>query len=352
MCGGEKELIVTGYEVLRMAEKSNKTDDVPGSATLKQLMTGYQVARALLAADELRLVDLLRDGPKSLAEIANETGTHGPTLKRFMRILQISNIIKEREDEVFLLGPMAEGLSEAARGGVESYQAWSNILYTLRTGKPSFENMFGKQFYEHLGEDPGRVERWDNAMISVSKEWISAFLEVYDFTGVGSLADLAGGRGTFISKVLTLYPTMRGILLDRPHVIAMAESVVEAAGVRDRCRLVGGSFIETVPSGADTYTICNALVDWDENQVLKIFMNCRQAMDKGGKLLVVDRLLPGSDHPDFEEMIFLDLFFLVLFGGGLRAVNTYKKLFTRASFRVERIAPIGQQFSLMESTAI
>src|SRR6266478_6937497 len=119
-------------------------------------------------------------------------------------------------------------------------------------------------------------------MVEISRDWIPAVLAAYDFPGTNILADLGGGRGTFLASVLAAHPTMRGILLDKPHVVAGGAAVLAAVGVTDRCHIVGGNFLDEVPAGADTYTLCNAICGWDDDVGAAILRNVRRAQTHDG----------------------------------------------------------------------
>jgi hypothetical protein len=77
----------------------------------------------------------------------------------------------------------------------------------------------------------------------------TAILEAYDFSGLQVLADIGGGNGSAIAAILKKYPDMRGILFDLPGVAERAKQNIQAAGVADRCQVIGGSFMEAVPTG-------------------------------------------------------------------------------------------------------
>ena len=316
---------------------------------LRQLLAGYQVSRALLVADELGLVELLQHGPHSADELARATGTHAPSVQRLLRALAGVEAVTERDGR-FSLGPLAVGLRElgTARLGVESYRVWGELAYTLRTGKPAFDRVYGKPFYAYIGEDPVRGSRWDSAMVEISRDWIPAVLAAYDFPGTSILADVGGGRGTFLASVLAAHPAMRGILLDQPHVVAGAGSVLAAAGVTERCQVVGGSFLDEVPAGADTYTLCNALCDWDDEVGATILQNVRRALAGKGKILVIDRILPPADHPSYSLVAFLDLWFLALEGGRIRTQDEYARLLAEAGFGIARVVPTASEFTVIE----
>jgi len=335
--------------VLEPARSEGPPDAAERRRRLRQLLAGYQVSRALLAAEELGLVESLEQGEKNVDELARATGTHPPSVHRLLRALVSVEILTERDGR-FSLGPLAAGLRDlgTARLGLESYRAWDELAHTLRTGTPAFDRVYGRRFYEYIGEDPVRVTRWDDAMMAIAQSWIPAVLAAYDFPGTRRLADLGGGRGTFLTAVLATYPAMHGILFDRPHVVVNAGPVVARAGVTERCELVGGNFLDAAPPGADTYTLCNALNDWDDELGSRVLQNVRQALAGKGKVLLIDRVFPSPDDPSRPLVAFLDLWFLVMEGGRIRTRDEYERLLTGAGFEIARVVPTASEFSVIE----
>ena len=76
-------------------------------------------------------------------------------------------------------------------------------------------------------------------------------MQAYDFSGIQTLVDVGGGNGSNIAHILQQYPEMQGILFDLPHVVERAQPHIEAAGLSERCEIVGGNFFESVPGNAD-----------------------------------------------------------------------------------------------------
>lgn len=316
--------------------------------TIRQLVTGYQVARALLAADEIGLLDHLQGEPKSVSELAEATGTHGPTLARFVRALAAVELLAVDSDGRVLRGLLAEGLREAARIGVENYRAWCELPYTLRTGKPAFDQVFGQGFYEYLDGEPKKAERFNAALAAVSKGWIPGVLTAVDFTGDKTVADIGGGHGTFLAELLKTHTHLEGILIDQAAVLSHADAVLTAEGVKDRCRLETANFLESLPQGANVSMLCNLLTDWDDDHASLILQNCRASMEDGGRIVVVDRVLPPSDEPAHRSAAFLDLFFLVMEGGRIRTLEEFVRIFESAGFRLVRSVPVGDGFHALE----
>lgn len=318
--------------------------------TIRQLVTGYQAARALLAADEINLLHHLQDGPKQVNELAVATKTHEPTLLRFLRALASIDLVVVRDRQVSK-GPLADGLKDAARIGVENYRVWNELPYTLSTGCPAFEKVFGRGFYEYLENEPEKAERFNTSLAAVSMGWISSVLDAVDFTGSKVVADIGGGHGTFLIELLKTNLHLQGILIDQAAVLSHAKAVVESAGVQDRCRMESVNFLKTLPDGADLCSLCNLLVDWDDTNANLILQNCHAAMGDGGRILVVDRVLPPTDDPGHRSAAFLDLFFLLMEGGRIRTQKEYEGLFEAADFHLIRTFPVGGGFYVLEGSS-
>jgi hypothetical protein len=87
---------------------SNTQQSANDTDTIRQLVTGYQAARALLAADEINLLHHLQAGPMQVNELAVATKTHEPTLLRFLRALATVDLVVVKGQQVSK-GPLADG---------------------------------------------------------------------------------------------------------------------------------------------------------------------------------------------------------------------------------------------------
>jgi hypothetical protein len=139
---------------------------------------------------------------------------------------------------------------------------------------------------------------------------------------------------------------MRGLLFDRPHVVARARPRLEAAGVAGRCALAGSDFFEAAPGGADAYLLGHILHDWDDAKAGRILDNLRRAMPAGARLLVVEYVLPDDDGQAFGKL--LDLHMMVAIGGQERTEAEYRQLFAAHGFRLTRVVPTATDISVVE----
>jgi ubiquinone/menaquinone biosynthesis C-methylase UbiE len=322
---------------------------------LDQMITGYWISQAVYAAAKFAIADHLQDGPKTVAELASATSTNSDALYRLLRALASVGIFAEGDSRRFSLTPLAEPLRSDVAGskralalmsGDEQFRTWAEVDYSIRTGKVAFDKVFGKPVFDYLGEHPDKARIFDAAMVGIHGRESNAVLDAYDFSAFGVVADIGGGNGSQITEILKKHGRMRGVLFDLPHVIERANERIQASGLRDRCKLVAGSFFDAVPEGADAYVLRHIIHDWDEEKCLTILRNCHRAMRPADKLLVIESVIPPGNEPFHGK--FLDLVMLLIPGGKERSEAEYRALFGRAGFELTRIVPTGTEISIVE----
>ena len=170
----------------------------------------------------------------------------------------------------------------------------------------------------------------------------------YDFSGCGTIVDVGGGNGSLLASVLAANPSARGILFDLPHVLDQARRQLAAAGVAERCELVGGDFFAGVPAGGDAYLLRWVLHDFDDERAARILQSCRAAMPPEGRLLVIEQVIADGGKPGEWMTKFLDLQMLILLGGQERTEAEFRELFAAAGFRLRRVIATRSPSSILE----
>jgi len=226
------------------------------------------------------------------------------------------------------------------------FQVYANALHSLRTGQPAVEQTVGVPVFEYFSQQPEESEIFNNAMTMFSAMVIPAVLEVCDFSGIGTLVDVAGGHGRVLTSILQKYPSMRGVLFDIEHVLAGARAAIDSLGLSDRCRAVSGDFFKAVPAGGDAYIMKHIIHDWDDERAATILKNIRSAMNPGGRLILLESVVAPGNQPDFAKLI--DLEMLLMPGGRERTEQEFRDLFARAGFELIRITPTKSPLSVIE----
>jgi hypothetical protein len=323
------------------------------------MIIGFQVSRAIGVAAELGIADLLAEGSLSVEQLAALTNTRAPLLYRMLRALASRGIFAELEDGRFAMTPLADRLRSSAPGGsVRAYavfagqafaqRPWEQMLATLRTGQPGFDQVYGAPLFDYLATDVTAGEIFNDAMTSNSSREAEAVIAAYDFTGLRSIVDVAGGHGRLIATVLTANPDAHGVLFDLPHVIAGARPVVHTGSLADRCRLVEGDMFAAVPAGGDAYLLKRTLHDWDDDRARAILQNCARAGKPGARVLIIEMVVPPGNEPHQAKLY--DLMMMVMLGGRERTRHEFADLLAGAGFRLVQIVDTNTPLSVIEAT--
>lgn len=331
----------------------------PPSVDLLNLITGHWRAQAVYTAAKLGIADLLKSGPKSPAEIGAATNSHRDSIYRLLRALAAMGIFAEGGDGRFELTPTAELLRVDAPGSMRSlvlaicgvpWSAWNDTLYSVQTGKPAFDRVYGMSFFEYLAQDEEASRTFDDCMTAQSRMAHSAVASSYDFSKFRRIVDVGGGQGWLLELILRTNRGARGILFDQPHVIESARERLRDTDIEARCDLVEGDFFASVPEGGDAYLLATVIHDWDDEKALAILKNCHRAMTPGTRLLLSEHVIPQGNDAFFGKLLDLDM--LVNVGGKERTADEYRSLLQRAGFEGMRILPTygaASALSIVES---
>ncbi len=330
--------------------------DVSGTTEqmLNRMIVGSWVTQAIYVAAEIGIADILAAGPRTADELARGLRMDGPSLYRVLRALASIDIFREDGEGRFSLTPMGKLLESDAPGskrslarmaGAEFYRSWGGLLPSLKTGGAAFDEVFGKPFFHYMSANPDRWRIYDDAMTGVHDSETIPVLDAYDFTPFETIVDVGGGNGLALAAILRRHPGIRGVLFDLPAVADRAREVVAGAGVSDRCRIEGGDFFDSVPSSGDAYLLRHVIHDWEDGEAIAILGNCRDAMQPGGRVLVVETVIPSGNEPCFGK--WLDLMMLVV-GGRERTREQYGDLFSAAGLRLTRVVPTAHEVSVIE----
>jgi hypothetical protein len=308
---------------------------------------GFIGDRALQTAAELGIPDALVTGPATLEAVAEATGTLPEVLGRLLRPLVAAGVLGLDEDGRYTPTAVSALLES---GHPDTLRPWFRLMYritfrfmddpvfTLRTGRPAFEQRFGTTYFGHLAENPEDAAVFHGAMASFTRRTARAVAAATEFRDGGTVADIGGGLGTLTAEILRRNPGVTGTVFDLPDMAGPASAALAEAGLADRAEVRSGDFFTEVP-GADTLLLSWILHDWDDERSLALLRNCRAAQEEGdGRLLVVEAILPEQPGEGLASV--LDLVMLFGLGGRERTGTEYAELLRRAGYRHVRTVPL------------
>lgn len=273
------------------------------------LCAGFVYSQILYACVQLGIFEILKDGPKSRAEIARATGLSDEAADRLLSGAIALRLLEKRDPDRFGFGMLGAALS--ADAGIKAMIEHHHLLYAdladpvaLLKGETGETNLRRYWAYNTSG-DPRQLGDADVAayshLMSASQTLVAGeILDAYDIARHQTLLDVGGGEGTFLAAAAMRAPDLNLMLFDLPAVARRAAQAFERLQLTGRSQTFGGSFLEDpLPRGADVISLVRVVHDHDDDAVAIILAAAYAALPTGGTLLVAE---PLADTPGAEGM--------------------------------------------------
>lgn len=326
------------------------------SAEMLRMLNAFLTVQALHVAAFLGVADLLAAGSKTVDELAAATKADRSSLHRLLRMLTGPGVFREEADGRFAITALGATLQsdgpDSVRqwalfvGAPEMWAVWAGLRASVMSGGAAFTAVHGTPMWEYIATRPNLGEAFNGWMTRQSRQHNSALVSAYDFSRFRLVVDVGGGQGSTLAAVLSAHPSLRGVLLDLPQVVARTPPL-DDAGVADRCEVIGGDMLRAVPEGADGYLIKRVLMDWGDADSTTILRQCAGAMAADGKVLVVEMLMPTGNDPSPAKPFDI-LMLLNQPGGRIRTEKEFRELFNGAGLRLSKVLPTSSPNSILE----
>jgi len=310
----------------------------PPAAQLGRLLVGHMLTQCLAVVARLGVADQLASGPMDRESLASRVGADPDALYRMMRALASVGVFDETRPMTFAQTPLSELLREdatpsfrhlAMMNGGELFRAWGDAFESAKTGRPAFEHLFGASHFAYLAQNPEEQTLFNKAMSGAARGFVDVLAGV-DWTGIRRVVDVGGGDGTLLLGLLARCPSLEGVVFDLPQVVLAAEAKIAASDVAGRLTCTGGSFLVDDLPEADAYVLARVLHDWNDPEAALILGACRRSIRAGGRLLILDEILPEGNAPHPGKLV--DLQMLVVVGGRERTQREWEVLLRGAGF--------------------
>jgi predicted O-methyltransferase YrrM len=324
---------------------------------MTEMMFGYAVSQITRTAAELNVADHLAAGPLSAQEIADREGSAPATTFRLLRACAVFGLVTTDAEGRFhgtaLLDTLRKDAPRSLRAMVMAvtnsahWLPWLRFGATVRTGHSQAYNALGMDFFDYLEQNPSMAREFSAGMSSVTSVWAPALAGLIDTSTVRRAVDVGGANGALLTLLQEANPSLRGVVFDRPNVARDAEAIIARNGFADRTEVVGGDFFEAVPP-ADLYLLKFILHDWDDESCVKILRRCREAMEPGGRIAILE-LIVGDDQDSLG--VLMDLNMLACAGGRERTLPEFDALLHRAGLRRSAVLTAESPQTVIEAVA-
>ncbi|MER8011736.1 methyltransferase [Streptomyces sp. NPDC094149] len=334
--------------------------DQSDSYALLHLIQGAVITQALSVAARLGVADVLADGPLPVTDIAARVGSDPQATHRLLRALAGHEVFARRADGRYENTPMSEHLREDAPDSMRGFavlmshptlwEEWGHLAATVDSGEanlPKLRGMGALDFF-HANLDYARV--FFEAFGGLSASETDPILAAYDFSVFGTVVDVIAGRGNLLAGILKQAPDTKGVLYDSKIATVDSPALFEAAGVADRLTIEHGGYLDKLPTGGDAYVFKHIIHDFSRADAITALRNAREAIAPGGKLLVIEYVIPESNEKHLGNTI--DLWLMLMLGAQERTLAEYTELFAEAGFQLTRAVPTSAPISVIEGIPV
>jgi C-methyltransferase len=254
---------------------------------LKSFFTEYWKYMAVSTACKLNLFDHLQEA-KTANQLANEISLNEDKLLLLLNALSNTDFL-DKNGNFFKINSLSELLTEhnpeslkyaCLNWSGEHLTSWQNLDYSIKTGKSSFEDIYGKPFFDFLNDYPEKLHAYHKGMYQYAKDDYKTLPDVINFSKHKSVMDVGGGYGAVLQNIKAKFSNVECILFDLPKVI---EKVTIP-----NIQKISGSFFEKIPSLSEAIVLSRVLHDWNDEYANLILKNCFEALPTNGILYVIE----------------------------------------------------------------
>jgi len=317
--------------------------------TINAHLANVYPALAMLAGMQLDVFSPLADGPRDAQSLADALGVQAPKLRPLLYALVTAGLLTvdgERfantaESMEFLV----RGKPRYLGGTAEAYaDLWSATLHTaasIRSGVPQAKHDFSRMSADELRAFIRGIDAGAGATARrLHKD--------YTLAARRHLLDAGGGAGGLSLALCRLCPGLRATVAELPSVATITRECVAASGLAPRVDVIEADLIAGPPPGRyDLATLRSVLQVLSATDAARVLSNVAAALEPGGELFVVGRMLDDSrlSPPD---AVAVNVMFLNVYDDGQAWTEAeYRGWFRAAGLGEVTRQPLAGGYSVM-----
>lgn len=301
---------------------------------------------------KLNIPELTKAKYVNIDFLAKKSEANEVALFRILRALTGIKIFKQKENS-FKLSKHATPLLADAENSITNVilwiiewkrKVWDNVLYSVKTGKPAFDDVYKKPLFDFLSENEEVQVLFDNVMSQRTKLNTQQILKYYNFSKEQKIVDIGGGNGMLLSEILKKQTNARGVLFDTSDVINKDDNLIKKCKLEHRCESIEGDFFKSVPKNGDIYILKEVLHDWNDENSIKILKKCANAMNEEGKILIIEHAVDMS----YPDSLLLDVSMLLTTGGQERTKKEFKNILKKSGLILTKVYKTKSSLKIIE----
>jgi ubiquinone/menaquinone biosynthesis C-methylase UbiE len=278
---------------------------------LSSIAYGFMASKALFAALGVDLFTHLAAGPRTTAQLSDDTGVAAHRLQTLLHALSAVGLVVARKQGYTNAPACQRYLVRGAPGEFGEYfrlqvaQQIYPALVHLDAGLAGTGSAFDT--YAELLSRPDEARTFTTAQHAGSQAAARVLAERTPLGGARTMLDVGGGSGAFSVALCTRNPCLTATILDFPAVVDVARTYRDEAGLGARIDLLPGDVVHIPwPSDQDVVLLSYLLSALGDAEIDVVLAKAETSLTPGGLLIVHDFMLddPGPG-PAFAALWFL-----------------------------------------------
>ena len=264
---------------------------------LADLAGAHAGARAIQVALKLRLFEALAGRSLDASELAASIGCDPHATALIANAMVAMGLLDKRADRLsltpasrrFLLVASPEYLGAMILFDEAIFPLWSRLEDSIRSGTPART----PDMFQRRHEETALFIRAMDSLVRARGDavWTA---ENVDLSGIGAIADVGGGPGTYLIEFMRRFPALKGAILDLPATLAVAQQLLDErdAGLAARIELVEYDYRrEELPAGFDAIFLSNIIHSEDAPTNRALLQRCYRGLQPGGIVIIKDHIM-------------------------------------------------------------
>ena len=315
------------------------------------LTAGFVYSQIFASCVNLGLLEILNGQTQHILALSAKTGLSVDATGRLLSAAESLGLVTEIEPGFWALDDL--GAVAANDFGVLAMVRHHSLLYAdladpvALLKQRSRDTGIARLWAYSANSEPAGINAEDartySELMRVSQDAVTReVLRVHDFNIYREVVDVGGGHGRFLSNVAAKANRPKLHLFDLPPVAEQGRIALEAIGLAPRLKTTGGSFFDdSVPKGADCYTLVRVLYDHDDEAALQILKTVRAAMQPGSTLVIAEPM-GGTKGAMAHVNAYFSFYLLAMASGRCRSAQTHIALARQAGFASAKAIRTGQ----------
>jgi ubiquinone/menaquinone biosynthesis C-methylase UbiE len=254
-----------------------------------RILDGYQPACVVMAANELKLFDQLKQ-PTTAEQAAKALNLDSEATERLLNSLTSLEIITKENQTYHLPETAHEYLTT---GGGHSLQQWIQLsadLYPVWGQLSSFikSGILIKSIMEMLGSDPHKMRAFTDAMHDKALKATWMIAREIPIGDAKTMLDIGGGPGTYSLEWCKLHTHLKATVFDIAPVLEVTKSYIETYKLQSRVNTKPGNFHkdDLGDSQYDLVIMANILHMYDADMSKALVTKAVKAVKPGGRIVI------------------------------------------------------------------